>query len=34
MTDGANLALAIEKNAILNANMELISNLPSDIELP
>ena len=34
VTDGANLALAIEKNAMLNANMELISNLPSGIELP
>ncbi|HUV67854.1 MAG TPA: FAD-dependent oxidoreductase [Sedimentisphaerales bacterium] len=31
--DGANVALAIEKGATLNANMELISNLPSGIEL-
>ncbi len=34
VTDGANVALAIEKGAALNANMELISNLPSGIELP
>lgn len=32
--DGANVALTIEKGAALNANMELISNLPSGIELP
>jgi NADPH-dependent glutamate synthase beta subunit-like oxidoreductase len=33
VTDGANVALTIEKGAALNANMELISNLPSGIEL-
>ncbi len=33
VTDGANAALAIEKDATLNANYELISNLPSGIEL-
>ncbi|MHC4682382.1 MAG: FAD-dependent oxidoreductase, partial [Planctomycetota bacterium] len=34
VTDGANVALAIERGATLNANMELISNLPSGIALP
>ncbi len=33
VTDGANVALAIEEGARLNANNELISNLPSGIEL-
>jgi len=33
VTDGANAALAIEEGAMLNANNELISNLPSGIEL-
>jgi hypothetical protein len=33
VTDGANVALAIEEGAKLNANNELISNLPSGIEL-
>jgi len=33
VTDEANAALAIEKGAMLNANNELISNLPSGIEL-
>ncbi|MHC4147602.1 MAG: NAD(P)/FAD-dependent oxidoreductase, partial [Planctomycetota bacterium] len=32
VTDGANVALAIEKNAALNANNELISNLPTGIK--
>ena len=33
VTDGANVALAIEEGARLNANNELISNLPTGIEL-
>ncbi|MHC4742731.1 MAG: oxidoreductase [Planctomycetota bacterium] len=33
VTDGANVALTIEKGATLNANLELISNLPSGIDL-
>ena len=31
VTDGANAALAIEADAVLNANLELVSNLPSEI---
>lgn len=34
VTDGANVALAIEKGAALNANNELISNLPTGVDLP
>jgi 2,4-dienoyl-CoA reductase-like NADH-dependent reductase (Old Yellow Enzyme family)/thioredoxin reductase len=33
VTDGANVALTIEKGVMLNANNELISNLPTDIDL-
>jgi hypothetical protein len=33
VTDGANVALAIEQGARLNANNELISNLPTGIDL-
>ncbi len=33
VTDGANAALVIEKGLILNANNELISNLPTGIDL-
>ncbi|UCE47659.1 MAG: FAD-dependent oxidoreductase, partial [Phycisphaerales bacterium] len=33
VTDGANVALAIEEGARLNANNELISNLPTGIDL-
>lgn len=33
VTDGANVALTIEKGAVLNANLELISNLPSGVDL-
>nr|MBC8217074.1 FAD-dependent oxidoreductase [Planctomycetota bacterium] len=33
VTDGANVALAIEKDATLNANNELISNLPTGVVL-
>jgi len=33
VTDGANAALVIEKGAMLNANNELISNLPTGIDL-
>lgn len=33
VTDGANVALTIEAGATLNANNELISNLPTGIEL-
>jgi 2,4-dienoyl-CoA reductase-like NADH-dependent reductase (Old Yellow Enzyme family)/thioredoxin reductase len=33
VTDGANVALTIEKGATLNANNELISNLPTGIDL-
>jgi NADPH-dependent glutamate synthase beta subunit-like oxidoreductase len=32
VTDGANAALVIEKNAVLNANLALISDLPTDVE--
>ena len=34
VTDGANVALTIEKGAVLNANNELISNLPTGVDLP
>ena len=34
VTDGANVAFAIEKSETLSANMALISNVPSGIELP
>jgi 2,4-dienoyl-CoA reductase-like NADH-dependent reductase (Old Yellow Enzyme family)/thioredoxin reductase len=33
VTDGANAALVIEEDAMLNANSELISNLPTGIDL-
>ncbi len=33
VTDGANAALIIEQGAMLNANNELISNLPTGIDL-
>jgi 2,4-dienoyl-CoA reductase-like NADH-dependent reductase (Old Yellow Enzyme family)/thioredoxin reductase len=33
VTDGANAALVIEKGVMLNANNELISNLPTGVEL-
>lgn len=33
VTDGANAALVIEEGAMLNANSELISNLPTGVEL-
>ena len=33
VTDGANAALVIEEGAMLNANSELISNLPTGIDL-
>jgi hypothetical protein len=33
VTDGANVALAIEKGATLNANNELLSNLPTGVEI-
>jgi len=32
VTDGANAALVVEKNAELNANLALISDLPTDVE--
>jgi len=32
VTDGANAALVVEKNAALNANLALISDLPTDVE--
>ena len=31
ITDGANVALCIEADAVLNANLQLVSNLPSEI---
>ena len=31
VTDGANVALAIEADAVLNANQKLVSNLPSEV---
>ena len=33
VTDGANVALVVDKGATLNANNELISDLPTGIEL-
>jgi len=33
VTDGANIALTIDEGVLLNANREIISNLPTEVEL-